>query len=720
MGSTFMNSEATNQHMIDGTESGDLSFAPVGDTGQRGIEVVDPIERHRVTLGTSRPVSPTPASESPFQYPVDKAISIETARLDLPSVILTYVRDVSGEILAAGEHNADEKLPDGTYTIELDAPIKLYLRVESPVAISADFEQMRIEFGCETEVILGARSRHDHPAATITTTTDPTDMMRAVTAFSSALKTTSPERSYPTLRGHPPTVELGDRLDIPDDLAAPDTGITIDVPPTYASIYAVAPLAYYLGADLVPSERPRLHTTTEFEHTIDTPGTFEDEIERVLKQVFFLDCLTRTEGLNPVDLHERQAITATTDIELDFAALYTSSPAERLESYLDVPFSAIENQLPDWKLTTHVEPTATSIETLPFLVDDLAIVRAPTGPATTESAPGEKGIGLATGVAEDGAFTRSAGTDTPQGNNDASYVEPEITDSLEQAWVGEGTPIGATKATTEAYHNRLARAPNEGDIAITVVCNDAEMADEQGLIDSVYGERSELPFSVTVHHDLTTDELRTVLATPTDFLHYIGHISETGFACADGKLDATTLDSVAVDAFLLNACQSYAQGMALIDAGAIGGIVTLTDVINSEAVRIGQTLARLLNCGFPLCSALELARDQSFIGGQYLVIGDGGLAITQFEGGTPYLYEIEPEENSFHVEVETFPTTQLGMGTLVLPEIGQERRYYLSSGTVETFELSADELGELLERETAPLRISGTLRWSSSVNTDAL
>ena len=100
-------------------------------------------------------------------------------------------------------------------------------------------------------------------------------VMQAVAAFSSALKTTSAERSYPTLRGHPPTVELGDRLHIPDELSSPETGITIELPATYAAIYAAAPLAYYLGADLVPGEEPLLRTDTGSEYALDAAGDFD-------------------------------------------------------------------------------------------------------------------------------------------------------------------------------------------------------------------------------------------------------------------------------------------------------------------------------------------------------------------------------------------------------------------------------------------------------------
>jgi len=77
-------------------------------------------------------------------------------------------------------------------------------------------------------------------------------MMEAVSALPSALKTTSPERTWPTLRGHPPLLELGDRLEIPDAIDPPDGEISLTVPREYASVYQAAPLAFFLGATIRP------------------------------------------------------------------------------------------------------------------------------------------------------------------------------------------------------------------------------------------------------------------------------------------------------------------------------------------------------------------------------------------------------------------------------------------------------------------------------------
>src|SRR5699024_7298273 len=258
--------------------------------------------------------------------------------------------DGSGEILPSTKQFAYEESSAGSYIIELHTPIKLYLRVEGPLTVRADFEQTSIEFSDMTTVVVGARSYHQHPAGTVTTTSDPEDVMAAVSTFGSALKTFSPERSYPTLRGHPPTVEIGDELSIPTDLTPPETGVIIELPPELKYIYPAAPLAYYLGAEMVPGSGPRLRAGSDFEYALDSGRGFETEVEQVLKQVFMLDCLTREEGLYDTDLHERRAIESdlALDTEFDSAALYDASPADRLATYLDIPFEIIEPHLPEW------------------------------------------------------------------------------------------------------------------------------------------------------------------------------------------------------------------------------------------------------------------------------------------------------------------------------------------------------------------------------------
>ena len=688
-----------------------IVFTPAPDGG---LEVFDPIERHQYVLGTTSAVAPTPVGTDRFLFPVSDAVEITTDAITLPTVTGVYVRNEAGETVAETEHLAYEEVPAGSYSVELTTPVKTYLRVEAAMLLTSGFDGTRIEFDGETSVQVGSRSRHEHPAATITTTGDPVDLMAAISTFGSALKTTSPERSYPTLRGHPPTIELGDELHVPAHLERPDTGVRIEVPTDHRSVYVVASLAYYLGAEVVPGSVPRIVTDVGFEHRLDSPRGFEDEVERVLKQTFFLDCLVRTEGYYKVDLHERRAIEA--DLELDFAALYDLSLGERLAAYLAVPYEAVADQIPEWKLTTHVAPEAQSAELLPFLVDDLAIIRSPKVQAATGSADQ---LAAVNDFLRTDDFTRSASESASPG---PATLRPEQTDSMEQAWFGSGAPIGASKPTVEAFRNRLDRAPADGDIDITVVCNDPEMNEERDVVDTVYGSRTELPFDVSVHHELTRQELRALLAGETDFLHYIGHIDAHGFQCADGKLDAKTLETVGVDAFFLNACQSYEQGLALIQHGAIGGVVTLRDVINSGAVKIGATLSRLLNRGFPLRAGLTIASDQSVIGQQYVVVGDGGLAIAQAESGLPVLCEISTTGDPDEVEMtyRSFPTNHQGMGTLVMPMVESSSNYYLGLSRSNQHTVSREEVIEFLSLEDGPVVIDGKLHWADEFDPSVL
>ncbi len=701
--------------MLDGTHveasmpaPGDGVRSVTFETTGRGLEVTDRIDRKRYALRTPTRVSPEAVDTDAFRFPVDAAVAIETEAIVLPTVVAVCLRDADGAMLANAEHFAD--LPfDGDVSVELCAPIRLYLRVNGAGVIRADAEHTRIEFEEPTELLVGARSKHEYPVATITTTDDPADLMAAISTFGSALKTTTPERSYPTFRGHPPAIELADELSIPDGLDRPETGLTIELPEAYRYIFAAAPLAYYFGAELVPGPTPRLLNDDEVLTEFDE-HRFEEQVGELLKHAFFLDCVTRTEGLYRVDLHERRSVESVLDV--DFAALYELSIADRLAAYLEIPHEEIEPHLPDWKLTAHVSTRPESAETLPFLVNDLALIRTPQQVAETASTAE---VSAVNDFLRD-SFVRS----TSARPVERSYVQPEATDSIEQVWIGKETPIGASKATTEAYRNRFGRALESGSIEITVVCNDEQMDQERSVVDDVYGSRTELPFDVTVRRELTTDELSDLLRESADFFHYIGHIDERGFECTDGWFDATTLDSVGVDAFMLNACESYEQGMALIDRGAIGGIVTLERVVNEGAMRIGGTLARLLNCGFPLRAALEVAKGDNIVGTQYLVVGDGGLTIAQSEGGTPNLCIIEREGDDFEITIDTYTSTSGGMGGLTMPLIKSNETYYLNSGRLDTFRVSKEELEEYLGLEDVPVRLCGQLFWSSEFSLDEI
>jgi hypothetical protein len=231
----------------------------------------------------------------------------------------------------------------------------------------------------------------------------------------------------------------------------------------------------------------------------------------------------------------------------------------------------------------------------------------------------------------------------------------------------------------------------------------------------VYGSRDDLPFDITVVEELTTGEMREVLAREADFLHYIGHVDGEGFACADGSLDAATVTETGVDAFFLNACDSHEQGRALLDAGAIAGIVTTVDVLNDAAMGMGQLVSRLLDNGFPLGTALRVAAEEHGIEEQYTVIGDGRMQVTQAEGMSAFFTHVETlDDGEYRYRAETFATDQSELGSVVVPYSSGVRNWYLAGDTAEA-RITEAELEESLALGDRPVWFDGDLRWSSDL-----
>ena len=669
-----------------------------------GIDIVDPIERRRCTILTDEPVSPSTGTPQSFQFPVETAVDIETTGLHAPFAGHAYVRD-GNSIVAEVVNDYEQRFPSGSYNIELTGLIKVYLEFSGAFTAKQAGSSVSIEFDRKTSVHIGSRSLHTRPAATISTTADPSDILRAISTFGSALKTLSPERSFPTLRGHPPDLELDDELSIPPELEPPCRDIRIEVPAQYKYVYPIAPLAYYLGIPTETGDEPRI-VGDGINYSLSHPAGFPRGVQEVLQRVFFLDCITRTEGLYPVDLFEREQ--TENRIDLDFASLYNASNADRIQAYLDVPFNVIEDIVPDWRLAAHVEPTAASAPMLPYLANDLALITM----ADPEPIPD------ATLAPVTAGFTRGASTTTRGGSStqSAQFVRPTGgPQAMETAWVSDGTPVEATKAVPAAYQNRFGRTPQDERISIAVVCNSPDMEQERAVVNEVYGNHESMPFAVDVQENLATDELRELLAQDFNFIHYIGHIDDDGFRCADGRLDVSLIDDVAPEAFFLNACQSYDQGLSLIESGAIGGIVTLNDVVNHGAIRIGQTVARLLNGGFPLRAALDIAATKSIIGRQYVVVGDGTLSIVQPPSGTPNVSILDESDDCFTLQIDGYGSPP-GMGCMYVPYIEANSQHYLSEGKTREIRLGHEEVQDFFQLENVPVLIEGQLNWSYELN----
>lgn len=690
-----------------------------------GLRITDYIESVTYEIGLDTD-SIEPAETSAFRVPLTRAVDVTTSELVFPTLpeIFAYCGDeVAFDVTPGGYAEAEAD----TYELDVSAVrLKLYVRVaDAPITVDARGDETVVDFGDPTRVRIGVRSLHEHPAGTVTIGDTPQSVMRAVSTFGSALKTTSPERSFPTMRGHPPTIERGERFAVPDDLEPPDTDVRIEVPPRYDAVYAVSSLAYYLGATVAPGSPPRL---VAGDRTFAFPY---DDVARsanaILRHCFTLDCVVRTEGIYPIDLAERETVLDRAD--LDLAALYERPLAARTAAYLDVPLDVTDDVFA-WHLTVDVSPSIEHAALPPYLVNDLPFVRspAPNSDATTAT-PDPGTVSEFFRAADADAFVRStrAGDahDAEQtrhaDDTGARVVSPVDAETVGHAWVGDDYPRGASKPTVESYRRQLdRRVESDTVIDVTVVCNDPEMREEAA---GLYGFRDMIDFDIETCFDLSVAETRAAIAADTDFLHFIGHITEDGIRCHDGVLDARTLDTVGADAFILNGCRSYAQGMALVDAGALGGVVTLADVYNHVATTVGQSVARLLDSGFDLHGALHVASESVAADSHYTIVGNGGVTLCQYPFGSPKIAVIDTDNvgsETITVSIRNYITRNVGPGIFTTSFLSDSSERYLSSPSDHFFEVSYDRLDDVLSSGRSPILVDGDLRWSDELSVSEL
>jgi len=691
-----------------------------------GIQVVDPIDGGQFTFLTTEPVETDPAPEDALPVPVDGAVSIDTDVIRTPYLVGVWIRDGNFDLVEQLTGGDRVSLPEGRYVVEFSSvQLKLYLGIDGPATVDATGDIVEFTTSGESDVVIGLRSYHEQPARTITTTADPRDVMKAISQFRAALKTTSPERSFPTLRGHPPLVELGEEFSAPGGARLSPASMSIELPPRFDRILPAAPLSYYLDAELVPGDRAQLHVDGQTVPLVGPDG-YEQRIAQILKHVFTLDCVVRTEGLYNVDLHERAVIED--QIDLDFGRLYDLPLAERTRAYLEVPFEAVEPATPEWKLTADVQPAPENVPVVPFLASDLAVVRAPGDddiePEDLSEASPDVETFFRDGVAmpeepvllRGAADVRSGTTPGEPGVADRVF-RPDPTDSLMQTFVGDGIPLGATKMTPEMFRRRLEYDPVEsGRVRVDVIVNEEAMSDETAVSD-VYGARDWIDFDVTIHSDLTQGELADVLQRDTDFLHYIGHVDDNGFKCRDGYLDVRTLSSVNISGFLLNACNSYEQGRALVDAGAVGGIVTLANIPNPTATRIGKNIARLLNTGFTIATARSLIEEDKQLASRYMVIGDGHANIVESQSDAPILVDISGKfSDSIIFDISGYTPSDMSIGGIRNWHIESLETNCVNPVTLNNVKMDLSEFRNACTMEAFPILYDNELNWSVDIS----
>ncbi|MCU4925103.1 hypothetical protein OB905_03755 [Halobacteria archaeon AArc-dxtr1] len=648
-------------------------------------------------------------SGAAIDRPVDETINAVTRTLRVPRAVV-YAFAADGRRYELDPVDGSLSLPPAQYVVDVDAAVKIYLQFSGAATIShtEDGRSVRISFPNRRDVAIGLRSHYELPTETITVTESPADVAAAIGHLHAAVETETPNRTYPTKRGHPPLLELGDEFEIPESVRdeTATTGIELVVPPTYEALYCTAPLAYFLQASvrLGATGPPRIRLRDEG-ITARFDRRLEESAARLLRKVFFLDCLVRNEGPHDAPLSELSILRA---LDLDSETLYRAEPQTRLASYLEVPDAAIEHRLPDWHLATYVKPEPSRLATLPFLLDRMSLIYMP----RTSTLEGRELIDRSL----DAFYRAPARTGRSRNAPSVDVVKPELRTGRVHGWLADGVPIDVFTSHPAAYRNRftyLERA--DESTSICVVLNDPAMTGERVSVTDIYRQRAKsIRIDLSVTESLTTAQLARVFESGHDFVHYIGHCETGGLQCADGTLSATSLDRCSTQTFFLNACGSYYEGMELIERGSVAGAVTVNEVLNEHALKVGSTFAKLLVHGFSFERALRLARRRIMMGKDYAVVGDGTHSLTQRQSTFPVSVSVEPTDDGRYLLTFDCYSPRTA-GSYYVPHDQQDEYAYLC-GTAASILLEESELREFLAESAVAVIYDGDVHWSRELS----
>lgn len=679
------------------------------------LEVRDTISNQQYRIESSEPMEVEPTDYDDFPGPVTSSIILDNKSLHFPEFYSSTVRDEDGNMEARLGLDGGSYKGDGTTFLELHTPVKSYIRIDGSFECIYSLDNVNIEFSEEANIILGSRIWKCYPDNTITVTDSPADLREAISHFGDTILTTSPERSFPTLRGHPPQLKIGESFDIPESISKPDLGITITVPPTTSALLTVAPLAYYLLATVETGQEFRLETDEGFVYRPEE-ATIPEAVKSILTRCFYLDCLVRTEGLYPVDLKERREFEETAEVNLNYAELYEQSLPERIERYLQVDSGMISEITTDWPVTAVIKPGENSIEALPYLTYELVNIRPEDPPRYTGD---EARRHVLEAFSQGNQKTRSTSLVF---ENQAEFIDVPETESRQTIWVGDGIPLNASKFLLEGYENskivtdETATRGNDGEnsssaLNVTVICNEDTMSPESSEIRTRLNPRDDFPIDLSIYSQLTTSELEQILEKGTDYLHFVGHATPDGLECSNGMLDVATINDCNVTTFFLNACQSFQQGKRLVKKGSSGGIVSYSDISDKYALTTSALIVQLLNEGFPIGVCLSIIQDTTPIGRQYAVVGSHGARLIQPDGGPPYITEVSKGQSGYKITTTSYGAGlvqyAIGSGVNYALEAVDESSFVPSSVTVET---DWSEIKEILSLRESPVVYEGELQ----------
>lgn len=590
--------------------------------------------------------------------------------------------------------------------IVIDLDVKIYIRIGSRATIrkSIGGKRILITFDSLSPLIIAIRSQYTYLSETITIPPEPVDVAAAISYIHCSHDVTTPDRSYSIFRRHPPMIQIGNERNIPQVVQQStfDSEIKFYVPNDLGSIFTIAPLAYYLQAELKVEEdvTPMLRVASSgIKRELGSKMEFQHDVATMLRQVFFLDCLVRN-GTGK----SRQLLN---ELSIDPEEVYRTRPAKRLKEYLSVSYNDIKPMLPEWHLSMYVDPTEENISCLPFILNDLALIYQPETTRLNERELLKRSL--------DDFFRADEKPESFESITPLDTVKPELHAGFIHGWLAKETPMDAFKTIPEAYQNRLNSVDDQQrTTSISIILNDDEMIEEHRDVAKIYQTSTRsLPLSISIRRNTTRSELARVFKKPDDLVHYIGHCEDSGLKCRNGYLSVENIEECNSKVVLLNACGSYDEGMKLIKKGVKAAVVTSTQILNKQAASVGRTFAQLVINGFCVAHAMKLAHRQIIMGKNYLVLGDGTYTLTQRPEDPILTLNLEKEgDDRFRIIYNVTCPRDPG-GSYPLSVSGKEFRCL--SGTNRVFRCTRHELETYLEQNEVPVFYNGEMYWSSEL-----
>ncbi|MFB6235896.1 MAG: hypothetical protein ABEH81_12695 [Halopenitus sp.] len=642
----------------------------------------------------------TPASEGPdLPRGVDETVFARAKSLEFPPGYAVVENLDAGESDELGREVGPIRLDSGAYCIQLNAPVMTYLRFDGVATIrKPQHRKVVVDFRSETSVTLGFRSRIKSPREEVRVPETVAGLATALSAISGSHRTTTPDRSFPTMRQHPPELTFTDPVDgetrIPPGLRDEDGDVELILPPDLQYLVTGASLGHYLGAkiQLEPGATPALVAGDR--HELPPLPDFQHAASELLQRIFYLDCLVRNAGPHGYELAEAEALDR---LNIDPNQVYEQPVSERVETYLELPYERVADVFPEWHLSLYVQPTFDRARALPYVLYNVPQIFLP----ESESLDSDEWLSRSLGD-----FYRSV-----RDSVSVDLRRPELGPGRNHGWLADGVPIDVFKSRLSAYENQARYRERASDsLSIVAVVNDADMNIEASEAAETYRDRTDdlkVDATVSVREQLSTDDLASVFEAGHDMVHFVGHCEPDGLVCTDGHFATSELVESNAETFFLNACGSYHEGIELIEKGSVAGGITFNRVLDDNAAMVGTAFARLLAQGFSIERAMDLSRRRVVTGKDYAIVGDGSHTILQAEEDMTAHLRIEEKETEYRVVHD--PDSPFRHGGVYQSHLQDGDLSYLK-GTKQEFLVGRDRLKKFLGYGVTPVVYDADLR----------